>query len=260
MNRIEIEDRNQEMSEFVHNELTDQKMQQDVLKKFVMSSLMDQKLEQENVKENMVKSLMDQKLKQHDDVTDQNVNQSRTTENDSERDVHQVRIQEKVETIWLCDTGADAHVMPVHVREQLGDPSLQTTQVALRGANGQDLGAMGEVQVKGFFGKIKVQFTAVVARDARRCLLSGTQLRTKGNTLNQHGSFLVQPNGSKKVTMSREGNSDTLKVVCLLKPRDAQSVTSLMLKRELENVRRELRKLETGQHENKRERAKKKTQ
>ena len=122
-------------------------------------------------------------------------------------------------------------------------------------ANGQDLGPMGEVQVSGFSGEIKVQFTAVVARDARRCLLSGTQLRTKGYTftLNQHGSFPSQPSGSKKVSMSREGNRDTLKVVCVLKPRDAQSVTSLMLKRELENVRRELRNLKTGQHENKRE-------
>ena len=55
--------------------------------------------------------------------------------------------------------------------------------------------------------------------------------------------------------MSREGNGDILKIVCMLKPRDAQPVTSLMLKRELENVRRELRNLntETGQHENKRE-------
>ena len=55
------------------------------------------------------------------------------------------------------------------------------------------------------------------------------------------------------MTMSREGNRDTLKVVCMLKPRDAKSVTSLMLKRELENARRELRKPKTGQHENKRE-------
>ena len=42
--------------------------------------------------------------------------------NGSEEDVHQVRIQEKVETIWLFDTGADAHVMPKHVWEQLGEP------------------------------------------------------------------------------------------------------------------------------------------
>ena len=49
----------------------------------------------------------------------------------------------------------------------------------LRGACGQDLGAMGEVQVRGFIGKINFQFTAVVARDARRCPQSGTQLRTK---------------------------------------------------------------------------------
>ena len=102
----------------------------------------------------MVKSLMDQ-MKQDDGVTDQNVNQSRTTEDDSERDVYQVRIQEKAETIWSFDTGADAHVMPKHVWEQLREPSLQTTKVTLRGATGQDLGAMGEVQVKGFIGKTK---------------------------------------------------------------------------------------------------------
>ena len=48
------------------------------------------------------------------------------------------------------------------------------------------------------------------------------------------------------VKMSREGNRDTLKVVCMLKPRDAQSVTSLMLKRELENVRLKFRNLDTG--------------
>ena len=78
---------------------------------------------------------------------------------------------------------------------------------------------------------------------------SGTQLRTKGYTftLNQHGSFITQPNGCKKRTMSREGNRD------MLKPRDEQSVTSLMLTRELEKVRRELRNLKTGQHENKKE-------
>ena len=72
--------------------------------------------------------------------------------------------------------------MPKCVWEQLGEPALQTTNVTLRGANGQDLGAMGEVQVRYFIEKIKVQFTAVVTRDARRCFLSGTQLRTKGYT------------------------------------------------------------------------------
>ena len=61
-------------------------------------------------------------------------------------------------TTWLFDTGADAHVMQKCVWEQLGEPALQTTNVTLRGANGQDLGAMVEVQVRGFIGKIKVQF------------------------------------------------------------------------------------------------------
>ena len=106
--------------------------------------------------------------------------------------------------------------------------------------------------------KLEVQFTTMVARDARRCLLSGWQLRTKRCTftLNQHGSFLTQPHDSKKVTMSRERSRDTLKVVRMLKPRDAQSVTYLRLKRELENVRRELRNLKTGQHQIKRQKNK----
>ena len=185
------------------------------LKEFVTNLLMDQQLEQETVKEFMVECLMDPKLTQEDGVTYQNVNQSRTEENDSERDVYQVSLQDKVETIWLFDKGVDGHVMPKHVWEQLGEPLLQTTRVTLRGANGQDLGAMGEVQVRRFVGKTKVQFTAVVARDARRCLPSGTQLRTK--------EYTFTLNRQKKVTMSREGNADTLKVVCMLKPRDAQS-------------------------------------
>ena len=41
----------------------------------------------------------------------------------------------------------------------------------------------------------------------------------------------------------------------MLKPRDAQSVASLILRRELETVRRELRILKIGQHENNRENA-----
>ena len=53
--------------------------------------------------------------------------------------------------------------------------------------------------------------------------------------------------------MSREGNRDTLKIICFVKTRDTQSVISLKLKRELESVRREWRNLKTGQHENKQE-------
>ena len=93
-------------------------------------------------------------------------------------------------------------------------------------------------------------------RDARRCLLSGIQLRTHGNTftLNQQGSFFhTIERWSKSVQMTCERNIDTLEIVCFLKPRNTQSVTSLMLKRELENVRRELRNLKKLQHENTRE-------
>ena len=71
----------------------------------------------------------------------------------------------KVVATWLFDTGTDAHVMSKCVCEQLGEPALQTTNVTLRGANGKDLGAMVEVHVRCFIRKIKVHFTAVVARD-----------------------------------------------------------------------------------------------
>ena len=120
------------------------------------------------------------------------------------------------------------------------------------GANGQGFGAMGEVHVRGFIGKIKVQFKAVDAQDARRYLLSGTQLRTKGYTfsLNHRDSFLNHPKDGQRVTMSREGNRATLKVVCLLEPKETQSSTSLMLKRELESVKQKLWNLKTRHHEN----------
>ena len=72
----------------------------------------------------MVKFLMNQKLKQDDGVTDQSVNQPRTTENNSERAAYR---QRKFRPPGLFDTRAEAHVMPKYVWEQLGGPSLQTT-------------------------------------------------------------------------------------------------------------------------------------
>ena len=193
------------------NMLMDQKLEHGELREFVMSSLMGEKLQQENMKRIDVEVPDGSKVESRGRC-DRTVRISiRTVEKGSEHAACQVKVQEKVVTTWLFDTGADAHVMPKCVWEQLGEPALQTTNVTLRGANGQDLGAMVEVQVRGFIGKIKVQFTAVVARDARRCLLSGTQLRTKGHTfsLNQRESFLTQPKDGQRVTMSREGNRET---------------------------------------------------
>ena len=95
-------------------------------------------------------------------------------------------------------------------------------------------------------------------RRLHETLLSGTQHRAKRytHTLNQHESFLTQPKSGARVTMLRERNRDTLKDECMLSPRDAQSVTSMIFpKRELENVRPQLRNLKIGQHENKGENA-----
>ena len=59
----------------------------------------------------------------------------------SEHVACQVKIQEKVETTCLFDTGASAHAMPKHVWEQLG------VTMATNKANEQDLGASVEVLV-----------------------------------------------------------------------------------------------------------------
>ena len=58
--------------------------------------------------------------------------------------------------------------MPKQVWEQLGEPTSQPIRVTLKGATGQDFAAIGEVLVRSFIGRVKVQFKVVVARDARR--------------------------------------------------------------------------------------------
>ena len=122
------------------------------LRRVVTSLLLD------SMKELVAKFLMDLRWRQAHDVTVKSVNESGTAVNCSDHDAGQVIVQEKVVTSRLFDTGADTHVMPKCVWEQLGEPALQTTNITLRGANGQDLGAMDEVQVRGFIGKIKVHF------------------------------------------------------------------------------------------------------
>ena len=84
---------------------------------------------------------------------------------------------------------------------------------------------MGEVQARGFIGKIEVQFTAVVAR---RETMPSEWNATQNTRIHVH----VEPTRDQRVMVSsREGNRDTLKVNGLLKPRNAQLVTSLMLRK-----------------------------
>ena len=104
-------------------------------------SLLDQKLEQQNTKEFRVKLLTHQKLEQEnlDEV-------AMATEDDSERVAYLVKVVEKVETSWLFQTRA-------------GRPCDAEIRVRTLGractANGQDLGAMGELPVRGSMGEIK---------------------------------------------------------------------------------------------------------
>ena len=158
--------RNGKLKEFVQSLLMVEHEKYGQWRKLVMSLLMNRDLERESMNELIEKSLMDRRLRRADDVTVKSVNESRAVQNCPEHDVGQAIVQEKVVTTWLLDTRAFTHVMPKCLWEQLGEPALQTTNVTLRGASGQDLGAMGEVQVRGFIEKRQVQFKTVVARDA----------------------------------------------------------------------------------------------
>ena len=73
----------------------------------------------------MVKFLMNQKLKQDDGGTDQCVNQSRTTEGDSERVTHEVKVQEKVQTTCEgCDIVQSDHAPQAGVAQGIFDGEL----------------------------------------------------------------------------------------------------------------------------------------
>ena len=51
------------------------------------------------------------------------------------------------------------------------------TQVVLKAASGEDLGAIGKIKVRGFLDGQKVEFEAILATKVKKCLLSGIRLR-----------------------------------------------------------------------------------
>ena len=79
--------------------------------------------------------------------------------------------------------------------------------MTVRGACGQEQGVLGMILAKGFFCSRKLHLRAAVAREARRCLLSGTQLRPQGYTfLTLQRSCLVQLVTGTKMWITRDKN------------------------------------------------------
>ena len=112
---------------------------------------------------------------------------------------------------------------------------------------------MGELLVIGFIGRVKVQFTTVAARDARRCLQNGEHSSkprdTRSSCKNMEASSLNLEVERNWRCLVKEIVTQ-LRVACVLKPSGAQSVTSSVLMRE-QNARRELRNPKTGKPEDK---------
>ena len=105
---------------------------------------------------------------------------------------------------WLLDTEADFQVMTMVEWRRLGEPMLTETKVKLTTASGEDLGALGTVKVRGCLKGQRVDFEAVVATKAQKCLLSGVKLRENGYqlTLSSSGSYIEKRGTKMNLTVS----------------------------------------------------------
>ena len=203
----------------------DQKLEDGKLREFMMSALMDHKLEQETMNELMAKSLTNQKVNQDHGATEQFVNESGTAENGSEHAACQVNVQEKVVPTWLFDTRADAHVMPkcVCVRT-VGRTYTANNKCYREERMDKTLEPWVRFKSEVSLEKNKDQITAVVARDARRCLLSGNTTQNERSHVHFESTrkFLhLTRKAAKELECHEKGTeNNTLKVVCLLKRRE----------------------------------------
>ena len=107
-----------------------------------------------------------------------------------------------VATTWLFDTGADAQLMPQHVCSQQGEPKLQEKTMMLRGANGQDLGALGTLMVRSFLGLVNVQFSdcGCERRKTMSSKWNAAQIDGLRFLLQENGSYVIQQSSGVDVT------------------------------------------------------------
>ena len=97
--------------------------------------------------------------------------------------------------MWLIDSGADIHVMPEHIYNQLGSAAspLMKTDVTLNAANGKRLDVAGTATL---YLETKCGQTldvqAIIARGATTSLMSAKRMQAAGYTLilNKDGSSL----------------------------------------------------------------------
>ncbi len=69
---------------------------------------------------------------------------------------------EQMKSAWLLDSGEDVHVMmTIDEWEGLGKPKLIDSDVVLKTASGEDLGASEKIKVRGFLDEQRVEFEAI---------------------------------------------------------------------------------------------------
>ena len=99
---------------------------------------------------------------------------------------------------------------------------LTETKVKLTTASGEDLGALGTVKVRGFLSGQRVEFEAVVARKAHKCLLRGVKLRENGYllTLSSSSSSYIEKRGTR-MNLACEGKRDIVNLTIYKKIKEA---------------------------------------
>ena len=110
----------------------------------------------------------------------------------------------------LVDIPADVHVMDKLSWIRLGSHPLKPTTVKLRGASGADLHAFGTCQVRGTSGKQPRALEVIFSEGARRCLLSGTQLRSQACTVSISQLLSRIGKGSSRAKLQRIAGRDVL--------------------------------------------------
>ena len=125
---------------------------------------------------------------------------------------------------WLLDTGAGFHVMTEGVWKSLGSPPLRSSSARLRGADGNDLDAIGILRVRGFAGPHRFQFDAVGSRS---------------------GSKVVSKRLTGSIKLHRELGREVLNMT-VRKAHEIQALTTGQLQKEVEYVRAEIESIRAG--------------
>ncbi len=153
---------------------------------------------------------------------------------------------EQMKYVWLLDSGADVHVLTIGAWEGCGKPRLIESDVALKAASGEDLGAIGKIKVRGFLDGQRAELETAQATKVHRCLLSGIKLREGGYSVTMAGDGSYLEKDDKRLHLARDGKRDVVNFAVYKKVKQANVVTAKGLQREVSKVKGDVGTMRMG--------------